>query len=198
MTKPANTATPISPLLANRWSTRSYDASHVITDEQVLAILEAGRWAPSANNLQPWRFSVLKRGTDLHTRLSTEALSGFNAMWAPDASAYFVVSRKLFTADGTPNFISTYDCGLASMSMMIEAEAHGLNGHVMAGITHDKVAEILELPHDLGVLVVIAIGKPHELTEAEAEATGRNAIYEREAAPRERHALSEIVTHGLN
>jgi nitroreductase len=198
MTKPAITSTAISSLLANRWSTRSYDAKHVITDEQALAIIEAGRWSPSANNLQPWRFSLLKRGTDLHTKISTEALSGFNAMWAPDASAYLVISRKLFTADGAPNFISTFDCGLAAMSIMIEAEAHGLNGHVMAGITHDKVAEILGLSEDLGVLVVIAIGKPHELTEAEAEATGRNAIFERQQAPRQRHALNEIVLHGLN
>lgn len=198
MTKPANTATPISPLLANRWSTRSYDASHVITNEQVLAILEAGRWAPSGNNLQPWRFSVHKRGTDLHTRISTEGLTGFNASWATAASAYFVISRKLFKADGAPHFISTFDCGLAAMSMMIEAEALGLNGHVMGGINHDKVAEIIDLPEDYAVLVIIAIGKPHKLTQAEAEATGRNELYERESAPRERHALSEIVLHGLN
>lgn len=198
MSKPAITSTAISSLLANRWSTRSYDAKHEITDEQALAILEAGRWAPSANNLQPWRFSLLKRGTDLHTRISSEALSGFNASWAPAASAYLVISRKLFTADGTPNFISTFDSGLAAMSIMVEAEAHGLNGHVMAGITHDKVAEILDLPHDLGVLVIIAIGKPHALTQAEAEGTGRDALFEREQAPRERHALSEIVLHGLN
>lgn len=198
MTKPAITSAAISPLLANRWSTRSYDANYEITDAQALAILEAGRWAPSANNLQPWRFSLLKRGTDLHTRISTEALSGFNGMWAPAASAYLVISRKVFTPDGAPNFISTFDSGLAAMSIMVEAEAQGLNGHVMAGITHDKVAEILELTEDLGVLVVIAIGKPHVLTQAEAEGTGRDALYEREVAPRERHALSEIVLHGLN
>lgn len=198
MTKPAITSANISALLSERWSTRSYDSNHQISDAQALSILEAGRWAPSANNLQPWRFSLLKRGTEQHTAISNEALSGFNASWAPAASAFIVVSRKLFTPDGTANFISTFDAGLATMSMLVEAQNQGLNGHIMAGITHDKVAEILDLPHDLGVVVIIAVGQPHELTQAEAEGTGRDALYEREIAPRERHALSEIVLHGLS
>jgi hypothetical protein len=43
--KPATTSVPISELLANRWSPRVYDPSHEVTDEQVLRLAEAARWA---------------------------------------------------------------------------------------------------------------------------------------------------------
>ena len=56
MHKTAITATEIAPAIANRWSSRAFDASYELTQHELLAILEAGRWAPSANNGQPWRF----------------------------------------------------------------------------------------------------------------------------------------------
>ena len=60
----AKTATPIHPVLANRRSPRSFDASATISKEDLLAILESARWAPSANNFQPWRFHVGVRGDE--------------------------------------------------------------------------------------------------------------------------------------
>ena len=64
MNKTAITAAQILPVLAERWSPRSFDANYKLSEHEVLSILEAARWAPSANNAQPWRFSVLHRGDD--------------------------------------------------------------------------------------------------------------------------------------
>ena len=64
MKKLANTAVELHPILAERWSPRSFDATHEISDSDVLGILEAARWSPSSNNSQPWRFIVAKRGSD--------------------------------------------------------------------------------------------------------------------------------------
>ncbi|MGA1689896.1 MAG: nitroreductase family protein, partial [Candidatus Nanopelagicaceae bacterium] len=41
------------PLLQERWSPRSFDENIRISSEDLLAILEAGRWSPSSNNFQP-------------------------------------------------------------------------------------------------------------------------------------------------
>ena len=82
MSKTAITAAPIAPVLADRWSPRAYDASYEIASHDLLSVLEAGRWAPSANNMQPWFFSVAKRGDDLWNQINAEALEGFNAAWA--------------------------------------------------------------------------------------------------------------------
>ena len=60
--KSASTAVPVHPLLAERWSPRGFDQGHELGDAALTALLEAARWAPSAQNSQPWRFLVTRRG----------------------------------------------------------------------------------------------------------------------------------------
>ena len=59
--KTATTAAPLHPLLAERWSPRALDPRHELAEDQLTALLEAARWAPSASNTQPWRFAVALR-----------------------------------------------------------------------------------------------------------------------------------------
>ena len=189
ISKTAITAAPILDVLAQRWSPRSYDAAHELADKDLLSILEAGRWAPSANNMQPWRFSVAKRGSELHGKVVAN-LSGFNAAWSPKASAYVVVSILNVTPDGNPYPIAMFDAGLAVGNILTQIQALGLHGHVMAGMNHTDMHAALGLADELSVVVVLAVGKvaPADLLEGGA--------HDREVAPRERHALDEIVLHG--
>ena len=59
--KPAATDADLHELIANRWSPRSFDSSHIISDNELETILEAARWSPSSMNAQPWRFLLGKR-----------------------------------------------------------------------------------------------------------------------------------------
>ena len=190
MKKTAITRAEIAPVLAERWSPRAFDESYTLSQHEALSILEAGRWAASANNAQPWRFSMLYRGDALWQKVVAEGLTGFNQAWAPRASALLVVSIKNQTADGKPYAIARYDAGLSVASMAIQAEELGLRTHQMAGIVHASIHSTLELADDLDVLVVVAIGK-----QAEAD-TLEGPAYEREVAPRTRLDLDEIVLHG--
>lgn len=188
MSKTPETSVPMTDLLTARWSPRSYDKSHEISDQELLAILEAGRWAPSANNLQPWRFSVAKRGTELHEKV-VAGLTGFNQAWAPAASALIVVSVKRSDAGESikGNF---YDAGLAVALMSVQAQALDLYTHQMAGILHDELHKSLGLPADLEVALVFTVGKKDVPEKFEGEALAR------ELAPRTRLPLTEIVLHG--
>jgi nitroreductase len=188
MSKTPETSAPLTPLLASRWSPRSYDKTYQISDQELLSILEAGRWAPSANNLQPWRFSVAKRGTELHEKV-VAGLTGFNQAWAPDAAALIVISIRRSDAGESikGNF---YDAGLAVAQMSIQAQALDLYTHQMGGILRDELHKSLELPADLEVAVVITVGKKDVPEKFEGEALAR------EIAPRTRLDLSEIVLHG--
>ena len=188
MNKTPETSAPLTDLLAKRWSPRSYDKSHEISDQELLSILEAGRWAPSANNLQPWRFSVAKRGTVLHTKV-VAGLTGFNQAWAPAASALIVVSVKRSDAGDSikGNF---YDAGLAVALMSVQAQALDLYTHQMGGILREELHKSLELAADLEVALVFTVGKKDVPEKFEGEALAR------EIAPRTRLELSEIVLHG--
>lgn len=189
MSKTAITAAPIMPVLANRWSPRSYDATFEITQHELLSVLEAARWAPSANNLQPWRFSIAKRGTELFNKM-VPGLNGFNAAWSPTASAYIAVSVVKNNPDGSPSATAHYDAGLAVSQLTIQAHELGLHVHTMGGINHVALAETLDLPEELQLLVVLTIGKVAPAEQLEGPA------YEREIAPRTRLDLDEIVLVG--
>ena len=186
----AETATPIHPVLTNRRSPRSFDANATITKEDLLAILEAARWAPSANNFQPWRFHVGVRGDEVfNTALA--ALVPFNQSWANRASALVMVSIINQNDDGTPRLISGFDAGLAVSQLVFEAHSRGQAAHQMAGFDVANATESFGLPSNLTPQVVIAIG-----TQGPAEQL-EGVLLERETARRERKDLSEIVLAGL-
>ena len=188
MNKKPETSAPLTDLLEKRWSPRAYDANFLIEDKDMLSILEAGRWAPSASNGQPWRFSVAVRGTDVHEKV-TAGLGGFNQAWAPSASAMIVISIKK-NEDGTSSAKNFYDAGLAVSLMTVQAQSLDLHSHQMSGITPAVIQEGLAIPAEFEVAVVMAIGK---ITSPDVF---EGAAYEREIAPRTRLPLEEIVLHG--
>lgn len=190
MNKTAITAAPIMPVLADRWSPRSFDANYKLSQHELLSILEAARWAPSANNGQPWRFAVVNRGEELFDKVATEGLSGFNQAWAPKSSTLVIVSIQTKTADGKENKSAHYDAGLSVSNLVIQAHELGLHAHQIGGFVPDALRSILELDEDLSPIVVVAIGKVAPAEQLEGPA------YEREIQPRTRLELDEIVLHG--
>jgi nitroreductase len=188
MNKKPETSAPLTDLLEKRWSPRAYDETYVIGDQEMLSILEAGRWAPSASNGQPWRFSVAVRGTDIHAKV-VQGLIGFNQAWAPSASALIVVSIKR-NEDGSSSAKNYYDAGLAMALMSVQAQCLDLYTHQMSGIIAEVLEQELAIPKEFEAAVVVAFGKKIGPEKFEG------AAYEREIAPRTRLPLSEIVLHG--
>lgn len=189
MQKTAITSAEIAPVLAERWSPRAFDESYVATQHELLSILEAGRWAPSANNMQPWRYSVATHGTELFDQM-VGALTGFNQAWVPRASAIIVISILNQKPDGTPYPAAMLDAGLTAQNMMIQTTELGLFAHPIAGMVHEDMRKVLDLSENLSPVLVLAIGKLADASTLEGPA------YEREIQPRVRLELDEIVLHG--
>jgi len=188
--KRAVTAAPIAPVLADRWSPRSFDREYLLTQDEALAILEAGRWAPSANNLQPWRFAYISREDKLHKEICEKGLTGFNQAWAPDASALIAVAIQKTAPDGRELPKSLYDAGLAASLMLVQAQELGLFTHHIGGIVKEEIHRILNIDDNTDVVVLIAVGKIAPAEQLEGPA------YEREIAPRVRHELDDIMLYG--
>ncbi|MFM2019680.1 MAG: hypothetical protein RL718_261 [Actinomycetota bacterium] len=193
ISKPAETIVSISDLVAHRWSPRVFDAAHELSHGDVLALGEAARWAPSSNNAQPWKFSILRRSTAEFDAISSSGLTGFNQSWAPHASAYVVVMADQVRPDGKEwdKAIAFYNAGLASAQIVFEAESMGLKSHYMGGIIHDEIAEILGVS-GVWIVNVIAIGRQGDVSEVSEE------LQQRERSARERKPLEDIIIHGLS
>lgn len=153
-------------------------------------MLEAARWAPSANNLQPWRYRVVRREEPLFAELTTRGLTGFNQAWAPNASALFVLSVKTVKEDGTSwDKVGThFDAGLSAAQLVLQAASLGLHAHYMAGIVRDEISRVLAIDETEHIVVVIAVGEQTDETVFE-EGPAR----ERELAPRTRQPLAVIA-----
>ncbi|MCG7415736.1 MULTISPECIES: nitroreductase family protein [Microbacterium] len=182
---PADTDAPILDVLAERWSTRIFDAQTPIDEEALASALEAARWAPSANNTQPWRFVVARRGTDAHAAI-VAALMGFNQTWAADAGA-LVVFAAAASLDGKPLTWAVYDTGQAAAYFTVQAHASGLHTHQMGGFDRAAIGEAFGFGDDLAAVTVMAVGALGSLAEAP------EALRERELAPRTRRPIAESL-----
>ena len=191
MLKPADTSVTLNPLIANRWSPRSFDPIAEISDADMAGILEAGRWSPSSGNQQSWRFIVAKRGDSNFQKLAKN-FAGYNATWAPSASALILVIAVTTNDDGSIRTLALYESGLASAFMTMEANHRGIAVHPIAGFNRDEVKIEFSLPDNFTQTAILVLGK-----QAPAEHLDNQALLEREKAPRVRLPLSEIVIAGL-
>jgi nitroreductase len=171
-----------------RWSPRSM-TGQALTLAQVQSLCEAGRWAPSCFNCQPWRFIYALPDTPQWQPL-LDLLMDANKLWAAKAGALVaLVARTHFEANDAPAATHSFDTGSAWMSMALQAQHMGLAAHAMWGFHHDQAADALKLPEYVSTQALIAFGHP-----APAEALP-DPLREREV-PSPRKALSELMFNG--
>ncbi|MUN06329.1 nitroreductase family protein [Agromyces luteolus] len=180
------TDAPLIAPLVERWSPRAYDPTAELSEESLRTLLEAARWAPSANNVQPWRFIVARRGSEAFTAIH-DALLGFNQAWADSAAALVVNVAETVDEAGTPRPWAKYDLGQAVAYMSLQAQHDGLHTHQMGGFDAARLAEVFGLRAGLDVVSVTAIGKVGDASALP------EPLREREVAPRSRKPLDEIV-----
>lgn len=176
---------PIAPRLAERWSPRGFDATHTIEREDLLSVVEAARWAPSAGNTQPWAFVAARRGTAAFDAIRG-TLAGFNQNWTPAASALIVFAVVPERA-GRMQAYTAYDLGQAAAHATAQVEHLGLNAHQMGGFDREALHAALGLPEGVQPMTVMAIGR-HDDSDAVAP-----EIRERDAAPRTRLGLDDVL-----
>jgi nitroreductase len=176
----------LHPLLATRRSSRAFDQGHQLDDATLTNLLDAARWAPSANNSQPWRFGVARRGEAAFDALAG-ALNVGNRGWAARASVLLLVAAADVDTSGRHLPWAAYDVGQSVAHLTVQAQAAGLLVHQMGGFDARAAARVFDLPASVTPLVVVAIGR-HD-----ADAALPEPLAERERAPRVRAAVDELL-----
>lgn len=160
-----------------------------MTDEELLPLFEAARWAPSSFNEQPWTILYAKRDTP-EWEILFDLLVDANKLWCKNASALVLfVSRQTFSRNDKPYPTHTYDTGAAWMSMALEGSERGYVVHGMSGFDYEKARSALSIPQGHSVEAMAAIGK-----RAAKEALPENL--QKMESPSTRKPLSEIAVHG--
>jgi nitroreductase len=186
MTTSPTTPAGLHDLLARRRSPRGFAPDRPVPADTLTTLLEAARWAPSANNSQPWRFGVARRGEPAFDALAA-ALAPGNHVWARHAGALVLLAAQTVAEDGGERRWAVYDTGQAAAHLTVQAQAEGLSVHQMGGFDAAAAAAVFGLDEHVRPVVVLAVGwhdPAADLPEPYAS---------RERAPRVRRPLEELV-----
>ena len=179
----------IEPLLLDRWSPRAMSGEE-ISEEELMRLFEAARWAPSSFNGQQWRALYARRGTE-HWPVFFNLLVDANKIWAKNAAVLVVfISRKRFEHDNEPSVTHSYDTGAAWQNFALQGFRQGLVVHGMEGFDYERARAELRIPDEFRVEAMAAVGRP-----ASKEVLPQK-LQKRES-PNDRRKLSESIREGL-
>ena len=138
-----------------RRSIRQYTDDSV-SQQDVQTVLEAGRWAPSGLNNQPWRFAVV-RDSKVKEEIAKQTRYRQIILNAPVIIVVFL--------DNDAGYDRVKDCqgiGACLQNMWLATHALDLGGVWLGEIlkNRDRVGEILEAPKSYELMAVLAIGHP--------------------------------------
>ena len=171
--------------IQTRRGIKHYDPTHRMTDAEIRQLLEAAMQAPTAFNIQNWRFLTV---LDPEVRKQIRAVAWDQAQvtdasllivlcadkdsWKKDPARYWKNAPQPvqdFLVPAIGQYYSGRDqvqrdecmrsCGLAGMTIMLAAKAMGYDSCPMDGFDFDAVAKIINLPEDHVISFMIAAGK---------------------------------------
>ena len=146
----------VLPIISERYSPRVFSEKPV-TEVELRTLFEAGRWAASSYNRQPWRVIWGIKGSKTYDRIF-DLLSDFNQSWAGNAPVLLLNAFKKTTDDGKENFHALHDLGLFMGNVTAQAQHLGIALHQMAGVDFEKAKEEFKFPEEYHVATAVAIG----------------------------------------
>lgn len=180
---------PINNVFLNRRSAYAL-SGEAITDEELMTLFEAARWAPSSYNSQPWRFVYAKKDSASWNKLF-DLLVDFNKQWVANASALIlIVSRNNFTHNDELSVTHSFDAGSAWENLALQATFMGLVAHGMSGFDYERARKELNIPQGYTVEAMVAVGKPAHDGSLPEE------LIKRDKKVSERMPLNELVFEG--
>ncbi len=147
--------------IKSRRSVRRF-RSDSIPLEEILKILDAGRMAPSAGNIQGWIFIVVRD----EKKKKEIARACYNQVWISEAPVVVVVCSDLskyrfYYGKRGEELYSIMDASAASENMLLAARDLGYGSCWVSAFDEEELRKVLEIESkDIRPLVVIPIGKP--------------------------------------
>jgi nitroreductase len=139
--------------LKTRRSIRQYKPD-AVPPEAIVEMLEAGRWAPSAGNSQPWSFIVFS-----DPALKARVTKCFNFGWFLDEAPVGI----MVVVDPAGSSCAVQDGSLAAANLMLAAHSLGLGTcWINPGLDDDGAMELLGVPKGKRMICVLSLGYPAE------------------------------------
>jgi len=142
-----------------RASLKTCCSTRDVEQEKIEKILDAARLAPSARNVQPWRFIVVQ-GKENVENVATKAFGEGNQV-VKEAPVLIIVCanpKDDVIAEGKEYYL--FDLGLAVENMLLAATDLGLVTHPMAHVYEDELKKILGIPPEVRFVIATPLAYP--------------------------------------
>ena len=174
-----------SDAIKERRSVKHYDPNHKLTYKEINQLLSLAILSPTSFNIQNWRFVVVK---NLQTKKEIRS-AAWDQVQITDASLLIVICADLKSWKDNPaqywknapkeaqDFLvpaigpfyegkeqlqrdeAMRSCGIVAQTIMLTVKSMGYDSNPMIGFDPQKVAEIINLPKDHVISMLMVIGK---------------------------------------
>jgi nitroreductase len=167
--------------IKGRRSVRAFESAKDVSEKTVEGLIVAAQWAPSAGNIQPWEFIVVRR-LEIKKRLAEAA---FNQSFIEEVPVVIVVcADENRSSEGYGQRGRTLYCiqdtAAATQNIHLAAYSAGLGTCWVGAFKEEDVSEILNIPKGIRPVALIPVGYASKAS-----------------APRRKRAVSEIVHYEL-
>jgi nitroreductase len=156
--------------IKGRRSVRSFKSEKNVSEETVEELIGAARWAPSAGNIQPWEFIIVRR-SEIKKRLSEAA---FIQSFLEEAPVVIVVcadenrSSKGYGQRGRTLYC-IQDTAAAIQNIHLTAHSLGLGTCWVGAFKEEEASRILNLPQGIRPVALIPVGYPSKLPSPQSK-----------------------------
>ncbi len=168
-------------LVEKNRSYRRFAQNHEISRSTLLSLLEHARLCPSAANMQPLRYMIYNTSKENELIFPCLNWAAYLNNWDGPAeqekpSAYIIILGNSAVAQ----FLH-FDTGIVAQTILLAATELGLGGCMIASVRKNELKEILQLPDELEIILVLALGKPQETVIIETVSENSDIKYWRDS-----------------
>jgi nitroreductase len=170
----------IADLIRKNRSCRRFHEEHAVGLETLKELVNLGRLSASGANLQPLKYILsrdLKTNADIFSCLTWAA---YLQNWPGPEEGERPAAYIVVLCDNNISQDAGCDHGIAAQSILLGAREKGLAGCMLGAINRKKLRELLHIPPQLAILLVLAVGKPKEQVVLETVETDGSIRYWRD------------------
>lgn len=149
-------------LVTNNRSYRRFKQNLRISLDELKELVSLARLAPSAANLQALRFFLVyepQRCADLFPHLRW---AGYLRYWDGPSEGERPAAYIIILAPRATNDHHQIDVGITAQTIMLGASEKGIGGCMFASMDKEAIHQCFELPEELEVKLILALGYPAE------------------------------------
>jgi nitroreductase len=152
----------IKDLITKNRSYRRFFQQVPIEYDTLRELIDLARLSPSAANLQPLKYIISADSETNALIFPTLAWAGYLKDWPGPAEGERPAAYIIILGDN--HLTKSVDCdhGIAAQTIMLAATEKGLGGCILGAVNRPRLRELLNIPEQYEILLVLALGKPKE------------------------------------